>query len=62
LFLIVYNVSQPETSEKMVELAAEFNVSDTTSKLISAGLWTVLGLIGVACVSFIFSEIRNAFK
>ncbi len=64
VFFAVFTLAAPDTG-KVAELVADpnYNVqSETISKLISAGLWTVLSLAGIAVVSFILSEIRNFFK
>lgn len=62
IFFVLYSVSQPETNAKMVELAKTFNITDGVSKFISAALWTVIALAGIAAGAFVVSEIRNLFK
>lgn len=59
----LYFVSSAETTGKIAELAEQnFNSSETISKMISAGLYTVLILSGLAVLSLIVGEARNIFK
>ena len=58
----LYATSNMETSEKMVELHNEFDVSEKVSKMISGGLKTMMGLGALAFVVMIGAEVRNLFK
>jgi len=62
LFGIFYAISQPEESGILVRLAQEFDITDSISKFISAGIKTTITLLGLALVIWVFSELRNALK
>jgi hypothetical protein len=62
LFIILYASSTAETTGRIWETAQQFNITEGISKLISGALWTAVGLIGVALLALLFSEIRNALK
>ena len=62
LFGIFYAISTPEESGILVRLAQEFNITDSISKFISAGIKTTIALLGMALVIWVFSELRNALK
>ncbi len=61
---IFYSTSEMETTGRIAELhkPSEFNVSETASKWISAGIKSVGVLFGGALVLMFLSEIRNLFK
>ncbi len=58
----LYATSSMETTEKMIDLHNEFDVSEKVSKMISGGLKTMMGLGAVAFLVMIGAEIRNLFK
>lgn len=61
LFFILYSSASPEVvgfEDKMMEN----DITPNISKFISAGIWTTIGLGGLAFLAMILSEIRNAFK
>ncbi len=62
LFAILYSMSVPEKSGIVGQAAANFDVSDGQSKIISAALKSTLILAGLAALTFVGSEIRNFFK
>ena len=62
LAFIFYSTSVSESTGKLGLLIDKFEVSETASKMISAGLKTVLSLFGGAIVLMFVSEIRNLFK
>jgi len=62
VFGIFYATSEVETTGSIVKAAADFEVNDSTSKLISAGIKTAIGLSAVSVLAFIGFELRNAFK
>ena len=62
LGFIFYSTSISESTGRLGALIDKFEVSDTASKFISAGLKTVLSLFGGAIVLMFVSEIRNLFK
>ena len=62
LFFVLYSVSSSDMTPKMMERAAEYGVNETSSKLISGGLLTVIILAGIAVLSFVVSEVMNLFK
>lgn len=62
LFFILYSTSSAETSGVMGKLHDEFNVTESASKLISAGIMTTLILLGAAVVLMIITSIYNMFK
>ena len=62
LAFIFYSTSESESTGRLGLLIDKFEVSNTASKMISAGLKTVLSLFGGAIVLMFASEIRNLFK
>jgi len=62
IFGILYSTSDAETAGRLGRLIESNDISDTTSKMISGGIWTTLGLAGVAVLAMILGELRNAFK
>ncbi len=62
VFFIFYSMGDVETTGKLGELHQSENLSDGTSKFISGGIWTAIGLALVAFVTMFAGELRNAFK
>ena len=62
IFFVLYKSSDAETGGKIGELVQKYDISENTSKLISGGLKTTIGLTLLAGVIMIGSEIRNLFK
>jgi len=62
IFGIFYATSTVETSGSIVDAAAEFNVDDNTSKIISAGIKTAILMSVGSVITFIAAELYNAFK
>lgn len=62
LAFIFYSMSEMETTGKIAELHKKFDVSENSSKWISAGIKSVGVLFGGALVLMFVSEIRNLFK
>ncbi|MDH3651706.1 MAG: hypothetical protein OEQ53_18625 [Saprospiraceae bacterium] len=62
VFVILYSMSVPETTGIVGQAAANFDVSEGQSKMISAALKSTLLLAGLAALTFVGSEIRNFFK
>lgn len=62
LFIILYSVSKYETGGKWDTLNANFGVSEGSSKLISAGIFTCGALLAISVLSIVVSEIRGFFK
>ncbi len=61
IFFGLYASANPEVvgfEEKMMEN----DITDGISKFISAGIWTTIGLLTIAFLAMVLSEIRNAFK
>ena len=61
IFFGLYASANPEVvgfEDKMMQN----DITDGISKFISAGIWTTIGLLTVAFLAMILSEIRNAFK
>jgi heme/copper-type cytochrome/quinol oxidase subunit 4 len=62
LFGILYAVSKTETDPSMVATLERFKISESLSKMISAGIYSSLFLILAAAAAFAFFEVRNFFK
>jgi hypothetical protein len=62
LFGILYAVLKSDTDPNMIKTLEKFKISDSLSKMISAGIYSSLFLILAAAVAFAFFEIRNFFK
>jgi len=62
VFVILFVVSDYETGGNWDYLNSEFNVAESSSKFISAGIWTCAILLFVAGMSIAVSEVRNFFK
>lgn len=62
IFFVLYSVSEAEASGKLAELAQNSGVNENNSKMISAGIYTLLILAGLAIVSLVVAELRNLFK
>lgn len=62
IFVIGYMIADPDGSGQLAQTILEFNVRDTPSKLISAGLTTtfVLGILAIASVALF--EVYNLVK
>ena len=63
LFVIFYNSAETETTGRLAELIndPQYHVGDN-SKLITAGLKTMLSLFGLSILALILSEIISFFK
>jgi len=62
MFGIFYATSESETTGALATTISEFKITDTVSKLISAGIKTVFGLSAVSVAIFLGGELYNAFK
>ena len=62
VFGALYSMSEAETTGAVGSAVEKFNVSDSQSKIISAGIKSTLLLGGLAALAFVVSEIRNFFK
>ena len=62
VFAVFYATSEAETTGSIVDVAAEFNVDENTSKMISAAIKTALSLSVVSVLAFVLAELYNAFK
>ena len=62
LFTILYVTSDVETAGRLGMLTEKFEVSDTVSKLISAGIKTFMIGFVIAALSAIVMEVLNLFK
>ena len=62
VFAVFYATSEAETTGSIVDAAAEFNVDENTSKMISAAIKTALSLSVVSVLAFVLAELYNAFK
>ena len=62
VFVILYKTSDAETTGKIGRLTQKYDISENTSKMISGGLKTTMGLAALAGIIMIVSEIRNLFK
>ncbi len=62
LFFALYSSSEAESAGIVGKAAETFDVSENSSKIISAGLKSTLILAGLAVAAFVVSEIRNFFK
>jgi len=59
---ILYSMSDSETTGKIYELIQKNKIAEGTSKMISAGIKTTIGLAIAALVIGVGMELRNAFK
>lgn len=59
---IFYSMAKPETSGTMLSLVEEYDIKGTVSKLISGGILATVVLLGIAFVTIVLAEIRNAFN
>ncbi len=64
VYLIFYFTANTNEGGRMAELMADpiYNLTATSSKHISAGLWTTVTLFIVSIVAFVGSEIFSMFK
>lgn len=64
LYIIFYSTASTNEGGRMAELMADpvYNLTVTSSKHISAGLWTTFTLFIVSIVAFVGSEIFSMFK
>lgn len=64
LYIIFYSSANANEGGKMAELMADpvYNLNETVSKHISAGLWTTFTLFFVSIFAFVGSEIISMFK
>lgn len=62
VFFILYSTADPEGTGKLGELIDRFDVSESVSKFISAGISTTVGLAALAAIIMVLAEIRNMFK
>ncbi|MBK8703698.1 MAG: hypothetical protein IPN33_08730 [Saprospiraceae bacterium] len=62
LFVVAYVTSTPDSHAIVAAAADKMNVSDSTQKLIGAGLTTMVVIAVTTLVAFVYGEIRNFFK
>ena len=62
LFFALYSSSAAETEGIVGAAVEKFNVTDSSSKIISAGIKSTLILLALSVLAFVASEIRNFFK
>lgn len=62
IFFAFYSMSDAETSGKIGELVQEFDVRESTSKMISGGIRTTILLAVVSAALMFIMEIWNMFK
>lgn len=62
VFLVIYSTSQAETGPLWSRFENEFGITPTKSRLISAGLWTTIGILALSVIVMVVSEVRNFFK
>ena len=62
VFFILKATVQAETGPLWSRLANDFNITEGTSKTISAGIWITVLLMAGATLTMIISEFRNFFK
>ncbi|MBK9149871.1 MAG: hypothetical protein IPM26_02305 [Saprospiraceae bacterium] len=62
LFIILYSMSKFETGGKWDTLNANFGITEGSSKLISAGIYTCGILLAISALSIVVSEVRGFFK
>ncbi|MCB0704971.1 MAG: hypothetical protein KDC34_06665 [Saprospiraceae bacterium] len=61
VFVVLYFMAKPATGS-VAKTMADFNVSETTGKFISASISTTFVLLIGASLAFLVSEVRNFFK
>lgn len=59
---ILYSISKDETSGPIRDLVEEYDIQGTISRLISGGILATVILLGIAFVTVLLAEVRNAFK
>ena len=64
LYIIFFSTASTNEGGKMAELMSDpiYNLTTTTSKHISAGLWTTFTLFVISIVAFVGSEIISLLK
>ena len=62
LCLILYFGMGDNNTNEVRNLMEEEGISSTISKMINAGIFSTLALLGIALVTMILGELRNAFK
>ena len=62
LFIVLYSMSKFETGGKWDTLNANFGITEGSSKLISAGIYTCGILVALSVLSIVVSEVRGFFK
>lgn len=62
IFFALYSTADAETTGKIGALSQEFDVSESTSKIISGGIKTTVGLAIVAAIAMVIMEVWNLFK
>ena len=60
--VVIFAMTSSADTGKVARLISEGELSANTSKWINGGIWATLILMGIATLSFIFSEVRNVFK
>ena len=59
---ILYAISKDETSGPIRDLVEQYDIQGTISRLISGGILATVILLGIAFVTVLLAEVRNAFK
>lgn len=62
LFFLFTSISGSETTGKIADLIGKNNIGESTSKMISGGIKSVVLLSVVACIAIVVLEIYNFFK
>lgn len=62
LFIVAYATSKPDSHAIVAAAADKMNVSDSTQKMIGAGMTTMVVVALTTIVAFVYGEIRNFFK
>lgn len=62
VYAILYSTSTHETTGSIVETMQKFDVGESASKAISAGIKATIILALLSAVAMVVGEVRNAFK
>ncbi len=62
LGFILFSAIEDKNTTTVSNLLEEYDIQGTVSKLINAGIVSTLALLGIAFVTVLLAEVRNAFK